>query len=302
MKTTVLVLLFLASTPLLGQKTSSSIYLTVLGTVQDGGSPHIGCQKKCCLNLSLQEIKTRKVTALEVFDTTTKKSLLFEATPDVISQWATLRFPLCGIFLTHAHIGHYSGLLQLGREALGAKKIPVYAMPKMHTFLETNAPWSQLVTLQNITLKKLENKKVVHPLEEVRVTPLRVPHRDEFSETVGYIISGPQKTVLFVPDIDKWSLWEEELIHWLQKVDLAFIDATFFSAEEVNYRTLSEIPHPLVQETVSYLEAQPNRLKNKVFFIHMNHTNPLLDENSEATKWVLKQGFQIARVGQQFSL
>ena len=168
--------------------------------------------------------------------------------------------------------------------------------------METNAPWSQLVTLQNITLKKLENKKVVHPLEDVLVTPLRVPHRDEFSETVGYIISGPQKTVLFVPDIDKWSLWEEELIHWLQKVDLAFIDATFFSAEEVNYRSLSEIPHPLVQETISYLEAQPNRLKNKVFFIHLNHTNPLLDENSEATKWVLKQGFQIARVGQQFSL
>jgi len=302
MKTSVFVFLYLASVSLFGQDASSGIYLKVLGTVQDGGSPHIGCQKKCCLNLSTEELINRKVTALEVFDTKSKKSLLFEATPDLIFQWAALHYSLDGIFLTHAHIGHYSGLLQLGREALGAKNIPVYAMPKMESFLETNAPWSQLVALQNISLKKLENKKVVHPLEEVQVTPIRVPHRDEFSETVGYIISGPHKTVLFVPDIDKWSLWEEDLLHWLHKVDLAFVDATFFSAEEVNYRFLSEIPHPLVQETISYLEAQPNRLKNKVYFIHMNHTNPLLDEDSDATKWVLKQGFHIARMDQQFEL
>ncbi|MBL6870404.1 MAG: MBL fold metallo-hydrolase [Flavobacteriaceae bacterium] len=302
MKTTSFLFVFLAYACLFGQNASSSVYLNILGTVQDGGAPHIGCTKKCCLNLSSEEIKNRKITALEVYDTVTEKSLLFEATPDIVSQWASMHFSLCGIFLTHAHIGHYSGLLQLGREALGAKNIPVYTLPKMRSFLKTNAPWSQLVSLKNITLKKLENKKKVRPFEKIEVTPLRVPHRDEFSETVGYIISGPQKTVLFVPDIDKWSLWEESLIHWLQKVDIAFIDATFFSAKEVNYRPLSEIPHPLVQETISYLEAQPKRLKNKVYFIHMNHTNPLLNEDSKATEWVLKHGFHIARVGQQFNL
>jgi pyrroloquinoline quinone biosynthesis protein B len=175
-------------------------------------------------------------------------------------------------------------------------------MPKMQSFLENNAPWSQLVTLENIVIESLENKKTIRPIKAVQVTPLRVPHRDEFSETVGFIISGPHKTVLFIPDIDKWSLWDEDLVLWLNKVDMAFIDATFFSSEEVQHRAISEIPHPLVQETIQLLNTKSKTFKNKVYFIHMNHTNPLLNQDGDTTKWVLKQGFRIARLGQQFKL
>lgn len=302
MKSGILVFFYLVSAFLLGQEAPTGVYLKVLGTVQDGGAPHIACKKKCCSDLNAEEINNRKVTALEVFDTATEKSLLFEATPDIVSQWTALRYPLQGIFITHAHIGHYSGLLQLGREALGAKKIPVFAMPKMQSFLENNAPWSQLVTLENIVIESLENKKTIRPIKAIQVTPLRVPHRDEFSETVGFIISGPHKTVLFIPDIDKWSLWDEDLVLWLNKVDMAFIDATFFSSEEVQHRAISEIPHPLVQETIQLLNTKSKTFKNKVYFIHMNHTNPLLNQDGDTTKWVLKQGFRIARLGQQFKL
>ena len=199
-------------------------------------------------------------------------------------------------------MGHYSGLLHLGREALGSKNIPVFVMPKMRSFLENNAPWSQLVTLKNIILYNLGHKTSVEPFTNLNITPIRVPHRDEFSETVGYIIRGPNKTVLFVPDIDKWSLWEQNLITLLKEVDLAFIDATFFSSEEVNYRPLSEIPHPLVIETIDYLKNVSADIKNKIYFIHMNHTNPLLNRKSEACKFVLDEGFNVARLGQQFEL
>lgn len=284
------------------QQNEVKTYLKILGTLQDGGSPHIGCQKKCCKTLTLQEKEKRKVTALEIAQPSLNQSLLFEATPDIVSQWTALTSPPKGIFLTHAHMGHYSGLLHLGREALGAQELPIYVLPKMKQFLQNNAPWSQLVELKNILLKDLEERKTLTLLKNVRVTPLRVPHRDEFSETVGFLIEGPQKKALFIPDIDKWTLWEENLVEWLNRVDYAFVDATFYSSEEVNYRPLSEIPHPLVQETVFILNQETAGLKNKVYFIHMNHTNPLLDKTSPEAKWVLEQGFHIAALGQEFEL
>jgi len=70
----------------------------------------------------------------------------------------------------------------------------------------------------------------------------------------------------------------------------------------VQHRAISEIPHPLVQETIQLLNTKSKTFKNKVYFIHMNHTNPLLNQDGDTTKWVLKQGFRIARLGQQFKL
>ena len=292
--------LFIASSN--GHRFSYKTYLKVLGTVQDGGSPHIGCQKSCCTDLSSQEKKERKVTSLELYQNGPNKSLLFEATPDIISQWDLMNHPPSGIFLTHAHMGHYSGLLHLGKEALASKCISVYVMPRMYNFLKNNGPWSQLIDQKNILLKKLHENESVQVLDKVKIVPFLVPHRDEFSETVGYKIVGPKKKVLFIPDIDKWSLWSKNLISVLREVDIAFLDATFFSAEELDYRPIAEIPHPLVHETMKYLENETKVIKNKIYFIHMNHTNPLLDPNSDSTKWVIKQGFNIARIGQQFEL
>ncbi|MDG2062202.1 MAG: MBL fold metallo-hydrolase [Flavobacteriaceae bacterium] len=279
----------------------NSPFLKILGTVQDGGLPHIGCQKTCCTNPSLELKQKLKVTALSVTQPKIKSTLLFEATPDIISQWNLLENIPSAIFLTHAHMGHYSGLIHLGREALGAQNIPVYVMPRMNTFLKQNAPWSQLVSLKNIALNEIDvNSK--SSIGQLYITPILVPHRDEFSETVGYKIEGPKKTVLFLPDIDKWSLWEMNLSQVLQTVDYAFIDGTFFDESELNYRPIEEIPHPLVKETIALIKTYSKRLRNKVYFIHMNHTNPMLDPESRVSKWVLEQGFNIAREGQIFKL
>ena len=284
------------------QRSNNTPYLIVLGTVQDGGSPHLDCNKNCCKALTVFQKEARKVTSLAVIEPKSNFNLLFEATPDIISQWKMLPSAPKAIFLTHAHMGHYTGLLQLGREALGAKNIPVHVMPRMADFLMKNGPWSQLISLENIKLFPIVANESVNFKSEIIITPLLVPHRDEFSETVGYRIQGPNKTVLFIPDIDKWSKWSKSLKVILESVDYAFLDATFFDPEEINYRPLEEIPHPLVKETVAYLGSVSQELKNKVYFIHMNHTNPLLDPKSNASQWVLSQGFHVARKGQRFRL
>ena len=289
-----------------------SPYLIVLGNVQDGGSPHIGCQKTCCQALFKQADPHRMVVCLGLVDPQNHASYLFEATPDLTRQVQQLGVQLDqapapyslpkGIFLTHAHIGHYSGLMYLGKEALGGKNIPVYAMPRMQAFLRENGPWSQLINLNNIELRPLEADQPISLSPYLSTTPFRVPHRDEFSETVGYLIQGSQRSALFIPDIDKWEKWDQDLVQWLSRVDYAFLDATFYDAEEVNHRDIRSIPHPFVIETMEKLAKLSAEEKKKVYFILMNHTNPLLDPASAASQEVLNQGYKVARFGDRFHL
>ena len=281
----------------------------VLGTVQDGGSPHIGCDRICCRNLFLRPATDRQVVSLGLIDADNGKSFLFEATPDLPTQWhhlqklagGKMKWP-DGIFLTHAHMGHYSGLMHLGREALGSQGVPVYAMPRMMQFLQENGPWSQLVELKNITLMPLQNEQRVQASNALEIVPIEVPHRDEFSETVGYRIVGPSRSVLFIPDINKWDQWERRLEDELSQVDRAYLDATFYDVAEVGYRDMAEIPHPFMIETMDLLQDLPQKERSKVHFIHMNHTNPCLDGASAAYREVRERGFNIARLGDSFSL
>jgi pyrroloquinoline quinone biosynthesis protein B len=283
--------------------------IVVLGTIQDAGSPQIGCTNDCCKNLFNQPDHSRQVVSLGLYDSKQKMSYLFEATPDISKQLRLLKtysksptdLPN-GIFLTHAHIGHYTGLMFLGKEALNAKDLPVYAMPKMKSFLEQNGPWSQLVNQENIQIQSLFENQAIRLGDSISVTPLLVPHRDEYSETVGYIITGPNKKLLFIPDIDKWGKWKQDINTLISEVDYALIDATFFDAAEINNRPVSEIPHPFVIESMNRFASLPLKEKQKIHFIHFNHTNPLLNKKSAAILQVLKAGFKIAQQGNVFKL
>ena len=301
--------LFLAMSMLLhGQK--GPVSLVVLGTVQDAGSPHIACKKECCEKLFDDPDFERKVVSLGLIDQENQKTFLLEATPDISIQakqlkksapWETEELP-DGILLTHAHIGHYAGLMFLGKEAVNAKQVPVYVMPKMQRFLQDNGPWSQLISNNNVELRPISDGAQLQLTSNLKITPFTVPHRDEFSETVGYLISGPNKKALFIPDIDKWEKWDQDIAKAVMGVDYAFIDATFYDASEINNRDISEIPHPFVVESMELFKNLPKMEKNKIHFIHFNHTNPLLNIDSPSAKEVLKNGFSIAHSGLHLKL
>ena len=231
-----------------------------------------------------------------------KGIICWKRRPTCLLNYVCLNDPPDGIFLSHAHIGHYAGLMYLGKEAMNADSIPVYVMPRMKTYLETNGPWSQLVLLKNIKLLEAQANRQVVLSSSLSITPFIVPHRDEFSETVGFKVEGPGKTALFIPDIDKWAKWQNNVAEEIKKVDYAFMDATFFDAAEIQNRDISLIPHPFVVESMKMFEALPREEKNKIYFIHFNHTNPLLDPGSGATDRVLKAGFNVSVIGQVFHL
>ena len=198
-------------------------------------------------------------------------------------------------------MGHYSGLMYLGREALGAKNIDVYVMERMNNYLKNNGPWSQLVELNNILLNKIYNYKPIDISKNIKVIPFTVPHRDEFSETVGYKIIGKSKSILFIPDIDKWNQWEKSIINEVKLVDFALIDGTFYNGTELD-RDMSKIPHPSVEETIELFLNQPASERNKIYFIHINHTNPILTDKNNILKNVISLGFNIAKRGMKFYL
>ena len=284
-------------------QTSESDYIQVLGIVQDAGYPHIGCEKDCCKAVSPGDYF---VSCLGLVDKTNNKRYLFDATPDIHNQLNLLeKFSdanlVDGIFLTHAHIGHYTGLMYLGREGLGGKNIMVYALKRMSKFLTKNGPWDQLVKLNNISIQTISNKEFVKLSEHIFVIPIRVPHRDEYSETVGYKIIGKSKKILFIPDIDKWDEWKKSIIEEVKLVDYAFIDGTFYNGTELN-RDMREIPHPSIEETLQLFSNQPVAERNKIYFIHINHTNPILTNKNGIRDLVESLGFNIAQRGLKFKL
>ena len=288
------------------QPAAKDPFIVILGTAQDAGYPQIGCNNKCCKKYWDKKVAKQKVSCLALFDPVTNQKLIFDATPDLTAQIHEAdklqKGNLAGIFLTHAHIGHYTGLMYLGREALNAKEIPVYAMPRMYDYLKTNGPWSQLVSLKNIELKKLEADSTIKLTGSISVAPILVPHRDEFSETVGYSIKTGNKTVLFIPDIDKWRKWNRDIKQMIKEYDYLFLDGTFYKDGELPGRNIKEVPHPFVRESVDHFKELSLTEKQKVFFIHFNHTNPLIDKSSKEYKEVKSKGFNVAVEGLKISL
>ena len=291
------------------QATENAPYLYILGVTQDAGYPQAGCYKPHCMRGWLNPELRRLATSFGLIDPLSKQDYLFEATPDIKQQLyqmhsvtGALQHKLNGIFLTHAHIGHYTGLMYFGHEVMGSKNIPVYSLPRMAKFLSENGPWSQLVDFKNILLKPMLEQVPVTLNKQLQVVAFKVPHRDEFSETAGFKIIGPNKSALFIPDINKWHLWSVDLAEQISKADYALIDATFYAQGELPGRDMSKIPHPLVTDTMELLKQLKPEQRAKVYFIHFNHTNPLLDDGSEQVKNVQSKGFNIAREGLKLGL
>lgn len=287
---------------------SASPYVVVLGVGQDAGVPQMGCNSPYCRKAWKDQTLKQTVSCIALVDPDTRERWIFDATPDLPEQFESLKNTtsdrsnnITGIFLTHAHIGHYAGLMYLGRESMNTRAVTVFAMPRMKQMLEENAPWSQLVSIGNIAIRPLADKIAVKLNRRLSVEPFLVPHRDEFSETVGFRISSERTTLIYIPDIDKWQKWSTPLAQIVKTSDHLLLDGTFFADGEIS-RPMSEVPHPFVTETISLLADLPTRERSKVHFIHFNHSNPLVQGDKRALRELGRKGLRMARVKQRFTL
>ncbi len=293
----------------------SGVYAVVLGTAQDAGVPQVGCEDECCRAAWNDPARRRLVSSLLVADARSGERFLFDATLDFVEQIERARGhpptrdlpgprpPLVdGVFLTHAHMGHYAGLLHLGREAYGASGVRVYASERMGRFLTENAPWSALVASAAIELVVLRPGFAVALADGLTVTPVAVPHREEFSDTLAFVIRGPERALLFLPDIDKWERWGTPIEEVIAGVDVALLDGTFHADGEIPGRAMADIPHPFIAESLARFEALPAGERAKILFTHLNHTNPAADPSSAAARSVRAAGMGVARDGMVIGL
>jgi pyrroloquinoline quinone biosynthesis protein B len=277
-------------------------YVVVLGIAQDAGVPQAGTRAHPGWD---DPTARRLVACVAVVDPLTSERWLFDATPDFRAQLHRLdamapveaKPGLSGIFLTHAHMGHYTGLMYLGHESMGTRGVPVYAMPRMRDYLSSNGPWDQLVRYENIELRELEDGARVVLNERLSVVPFRVPHRQEYSEVVGFRIDGPRRSVVFLPDIDSWEEFDAagtRIEDVLADVDVAYLDASFYANGEIPGRDMSGFPHPFITHSMERFQPLPATERAKVRFIHLNHTNPALRADSEARRNIRSRGYRVA--------
>ncbi len=273
----------------------SPVEAIVLGVAQDGGVPHLGCSQDLCQRARRDPALRRSVASLGLIDCSAGKRFVIDATPNFGIQVDRLGGIPDAILLTHAHIGHFLGLAQLGREVLNARRVPVYCTPSMSRFLRENRPWSRLVATENIEIREIEPGVEFELTAQLHATAIRVPHRDEDSDTVAFLIRGPSRKLLWLPDIDKWEKWDRRIEDVVRSVDVAFLDGTFFSASEIPGRSIADIPHPLVPETIERL-APAAVPPGRVCFVHLNHTNRLYWDKA-AVASLARRGFCVAREG-----
>jgi len=280
------------------QQKKSSVMVKVLGTAQDGGFPQMACYCDNCCSARKNPELSRKVVSLGVLNHNTGKSFMFEATPDAARQVEMIQGvapkfrrtegnPIDGILLTHADIGHYVGLFQFRPEVTSIRNLPVYCTQIMAKFLRENEPWRFMVQRNIITLMPFEFKTSVQLDEGISFQAVKVPH-DKHSDMAGFVIQGPNKSLLFIPDIDQW---EERFLDIVASVDYAVLDGTFYSE-----RRGSKI-HPLITESMSFFKDIVKTKKTESIFIHFNHSSKLLSGDISIRKAIEAKGYYVADDG-----
>lgn len=289
----------------------ADLIVKVLGTAQDGGIPHSGCYCEKCLKARRKPEFSRHVSSLAILDLKEKTFFLLDATPDIRAQLDIVhhrlnpqkpKFSPHGVLLTHAHIGHYTGLMFFSYEAMSSHRLPVFCSSRMERFLSENGPWSQLVRLENIKIQSLARDKEYSLTPSITVKGFQVPHRDEYSDTLGFIISGQKRQLLYIPDIQNWKIWDRSIVDEVSKVQAALLDGTFYGPDELPGRDLSKIGHPFIRDSMEILKAVAKKGQTLIYFTHLNHSNLSLDPEGEARKRLEGEGFYLAEDGQEFAL
>ena len=279
--------------------------VTLLGIAQDGGRPQAGCNKSCCD--SIQRDHWSYPVSLGIVGDDGKGHLI-EASRHLTDQleiWG--HNEISDVWLTHAHLGHVDGLGLFGKETMGKIGLNLHLSASMLNLVHNNPFWKSLLDQKVFKPNQFSNGEIIDTESRFAIQAIQIPHRDELSDMHAFLVKGEKKNLLFLPDHDTWEetlkFHEVDTIRaFLAKysVDIALIDGTFWSSNELSGRFQHEVPHPPVRLTVEML-GERREDDPQILFIHLNHTNPLYLDGEER-KFVIDLGWQIGEQGMIFDI
>ena len=281
------------------------VKVTLLGIAQDGGRPQAGCNKSCCV--SIQRDHWSYPVSLGIVGDDGKGHLI-EASRHLTDQleiWGNNE--ISDVWLTHAHLGHVDGLGLFGKETMGKIGLNLHLSASMLNLVHNNPFWKSLLDQKVFKPNQFSNGEIIDTESPFAIQAIQIPHRDELSDMHAFLVKGEKKNLLFLPDHDTWEetlkFHEVDTIRaFLAKysVDIALIDGTFWSSNELFGRFQHEVPHPPVSLTVEML-GERREDDPEILFIHLNHTNPLYLDGEER-KFVIDLGWQIGEQGMIFDI
>src|SRR6056297_1628884 len=285
----------------------NKILIKVLGTAQDGGYPQPDCSCPNCIAAKKDRNLIRLPASLGILDVKNKKSYIIDATPHFPAQLQSLNktaqkynFPddhLEAVFLTHAHIGHYTGLIYFRKEAINYNNFTIFTSESMKKFLIKKQPWKTLIENNNINLSLFKFGKNIEEIKKPQIKAIKVPHRAEYTDTASFLIKGESKTFFYLPDIDSWQNFKKKFNKVSSSSDLLLVDGTFFDKKELTKyrgRNIQNVPHPTIKKTISEINKGKLKLNNsKLYFTHFNHTNKVLNPDYRKDSFFQKENINI---------
>lgn len=260
----------------------------VLGSTQDAGVPHIGCNCGTCSQARTNPEQQRYASSLQLTDD--GDNYLFDATPDIRFQ---INDVPDGVFLSHAHLGHLPGLLYFGTGGVNANELPVYCTSGLANVIQENAPFRLLVDQDNIDLRIIDDGTQID-YSTATVQTRTVEHREALpTGTLSFRISGADKSLYYVSDIDTWT---PTAITEVKQADIALVDGCFWSSAELD--RIDDVPHPTIEQSLAVFAD----IDTEIYFTHLNHTNPILRLESPERDELLDDGFHVAKEGLTFNL
>ena len=310
--------------------------IKILGSAAGGGFPQWNCACANCRGIregSLRGVVRTQTQVAFSPDPEAKVWFLVCASPDLRAQIlaapelapqskSETHSPLAGVFLPSADVDSVMGLLHL-REfqsffvfAAAAVQRILKKESKIFGVLDRADPpvqWQVLSSKGRLGCHLSESPGEA-PAFVCVTMPLGGSYPDYVSEelqrtlsadeaTVGFVFEQKAKSVFIAPSLSgRNSEWTKAAAS-----DLVLIDGTFWSDDELiktgrSRKTAREIGHLPLSGTDGLLEQFPKNAKGRKILIHINNTNPILDEDSPEHRAALDAGFEIACDGMEFEL
>lgn len=301
--------------------------IRVLGSGAGGGFPQWNCNCYNCKRIRAGEMNGKSRTQSSIAISSDNKNwLLINASPDIRAQLEA--FPaiqpkqglrdtgIKAVLLIDSQIDHTTGLLML-REG---KPLDIYCTDMVKQDLTTGFPifnmLSHYCTVNHHPLPIDGGSFTIPAIADLRFytqalkskAPPYSPHRNNPHEgdNIGLVIEqiSTGKKVYYSPGLGEI---ESHVLTSMQNADCILVDGTFWSENEMidlglSKKPAAEMGHLPQSGTGGMIDVLNGIPKARKILIHINNSNPILDEGSDQHRQLLQAGIEVAYDGMEIDL